>query len=96
MYNIQKVNWQKFRKIIRNCQVIINFCRELQTDITDFYVCWEQNGRGLVQDDIRMQAELEAKKQKEQKEQMPKKIGDLKQEWATQKRVKNTMQDKEK
>ena len=30
----------------------------------------------LVQDDIRMQAELEAKKQKEQKEQMPKKISD--------------------
>ena len=35
----------------------------------------------LVQDDIRMQAELEAKKQKEQKEQMPKKIGDRIQ-WA--------------
>lgn len=35
-----KRNWQKFRKIIRNCLVRKKYCRELQTDITDFYVCW--------------------------------------------------------
>ena len=36
----QKRNWQKFRKIIRNCLVRKKYCRELQTDITDFYACW--------------------------------------------------------
>ena len=36
----QKRNWQKFRKIIRNYPVRKKFCRELQTDITDFYACW--------------------------------------------------------
>ena len=35
-----KRNWQKFRRIIRNYPVRKKFCRELQTDITDFYVCW--------------------------------------------------------
>ena len=35
-----KRNWQKFRKIIRNCLVRKKYCRELQTDITDFYACW--------------------------------------------------------
>ncbi len=36
----QKRNWQKFRKIIRNCLVRKKYCRELQTCITDFYACW--------------------------------------------------------
>ena len=31
---------KKFRKIIRNCLVRKKYCRELQTDITDFYACW--------------------------------------------------------
>ena len=35
-----KRNWQKFRRIIRNYPVRKKFCRELQTDITDFYACW--------------------------------------------------------
>jgi plastocyanin len=44
----------------------------------------------LVQDDIRMQAELEAKKQKEQ---MPKKIGDRIQ-WARERSEKHNAQIK--
>ena len=47
----------------------------------------------LVQDDIRMQAELEAKKQKEQKEQMPKKIGDRIQ-WARERSEEHNAQIK--
>ena len=35
-----KRNWQKFRRIIRNYPVRKKFCRELQTDITDFYAFW--------------------------------------------------------
>ena len=44
-------------------------------------------------DDIRMQAELEAKKQKEQKEQMPKKIGDRIQ-WARERSEEHNAQIK--
>ena len=36
----QKRNWQKFRKIIRNYLVRKKYCRNLQTDTTDFYACW--------------------------------------------------------
>ena len=39
-HETQKRNWQKFRKIIRNCQVRKKYCRDLRIDITDFYVCW--------------------------------------------------------
>ena len=69
----QKRNWQKFRKIIRNYPVRKKYCRGLRTDIPTLRMLGKDMVERLVQDDIRMQTELEAKKQKEQ---MPKKISD--------------------
>lgn len=66
----QKRNWQKFRKIIRNCLVRKKYYRGLRTDIIDFTHARKDMVERLVQDDIRIQEELEAKKRKEQ---MPKK-----------------------
>ena len=37
---IQKRNWQKFRRIIRNYLVRKKYCRGLRKDITDFYAYW--------------------------------------------------------
>ena len=78
-------------KIIRNYPVRKKYYRGLRTDIIDFYACWGKIlVERLVQDDIRMQAELEAKKQKEQ---MPKKIGDRIQ-WARERSEEHNAQIK--
>ncbi len=64
----QKRNWQKFRKIIRNYLVRKKYYRGLRTDITDFLrMLGKDMVERLVRDDIRMQAELEAKKRKKSK-----------------------------
>ena len=66
------------------------YCKDLRTDTIDFTHVRKDMVERLVQDDIRMQAELEVKKQKEQ---MPKKIGDRIQ-WARERNEEHNAQIK--